>query len=85
MESWLSTKEVAAALGISQTAVNRLCDRGTLAFRFVAGRKIVSSRVLDNYVMDEAAQARRRNMKELEDAGQQVIELDPPAKEVTES
>lgn len=40
MEQWMDAKAASAVLGISVSALHRLCARGTLAYRFVAGRRL---------------------------------------------
>lgn len=60
MDGWLSVATVAEKLGITTAAVHRLCWRGTLAFRFVAGRRVIHKDTIANYLENPKLQARRR-------------------------
>lgn len=55
----MDTRQVAKRLGISVSAVNRLCARGTLAYTWQAGRRLFKKASIDSYCVDQAAQKRR--------------------------
>lgn len=60
MENLMDAQEVARELDVSVQAVHRLCHRGTLASFFLAGRRLFRREVVDAYLADARAQARRR-------------------------
>lgn len=41
-ENELSAAEAAQLLGITESALHRLCNRGTLAYRWFAGRRVIN-------------------------------------------
>ena len=47
LEDRLTAQQVAAILGISVSAVHRLCTRGTLAFSWFAGRRVIQRSALE--------------------------------------
>jgi|WetSurMetagenome_2_1015567.scaffolds.fasta_scaffold08319_12 hypothetical protein len=80
MEDRLTAQEVAAILGISVSAVHRLCARGTLASSMFAGRRVFQRQVI--VALKNSAgyskRTRRRSFEELLNDGtirQGVIEL----------
>lgn len=75
MEGWLSIQDVAQKLGISVSAVHRLASRGTLAFRWLAGRRMVHRDTLTAYLSNPALQARRRAKHTLDDNGQLRLDI----------
>lgn len=48
LEDRLTAQQAAAILGISVSAVHRLCTRGTLAFSWFAGRRVIQRSALDS-------------------------------------
>lgn len=57
----LDAKEVAQLLGCSVTAVHRLAYRGTLSSEWLHGKRVWRRSVVDRYLADAEAQARRRS------------------------
>lgn len=52
--------EVATELGISASAVHRLCSRGTLPSEWAGSKRVWRGSTIRNYLKDAEAQARRR-------------------------
>lgn len=55
---WLDASEVAALLQISVTAVHRLCNRGSLSFVWLSGKRIFRRELVEKY----SVSARRLKM-----------------------
>lgn len=64
MEGYYSMAEFAAKEGMSVSAANRLCARGTLAFVWVAGRRLIPAKSYQRWLADKEAQNRRRSRAE---------------------
>jgi len=80
MEDRLTAQEVASLLGISVSAVHRLCARGTLGSAMFAGRRVFQRQII--LALKNSAgyskRTRRRTFQDLLDDGtvrQGVIEL----------
>lgn len=67
---------VAATLGISISAVHRLCGRGTLPYRWVAGRRLFDKVAVKEFAASEAYRKRSRAGKGGRGtAGQEILDL----------
>jgi hypothetical protein len=58
--AWLDIRSAAIKLGVSVQAVHALTNRGTLAFRWMGGRKFVKLEHLVALVRDSEFQSRSR-------------------------
>lgn len=77
LEGWLDIRSASTKLGVSIQAVHALCDRGTLAFKYLGGRRFVRFEALTKLAMDPNYQLRsralsKRAIREL--AGQNRLE-----------
>lgn len=52
LENMIETKEVAQILGISVQAVSRLCNRGSIPFLWLGGRRVYIRHKILLYSMD---------------------------------
>jgi len=68
LEGWTRVPEAAHMLGISRSAVHGLCDRGTLAFRWVGGLKWIRIEDVRKLASDPGYRKRKRacNDRELQ-------------------
>lgn len=81
MEHLIDAKEAARILGISQPAVHRLCNRGTLASIWLGSRRVFLRHKVKELAQSEEylARTRRQNLytrEELEEAGQEKLDLE---------
>ena len=60
IEGWLDVRSAAIKLGISIQAVHALCDRGTLPFRYLGGRRFIKFEKLSELARDPGYQLRSR-------------------------
>lgn len=67
MEDRLTTRQVAELLGISVSAVHRLCNRGTLAWSWFAGRRVFQRSAVESLKESPgySKRTRSRTFKEL--------------------
>lgn len=63
MEGFLTAQQVAELAGNSANAVHRLANRGTLAFVWMGRQKFFRRDVVERWLADEVAQARRLMVK----------------------
>mgnify|MGYP003609053479 CR=1 FL=1 len=59
-EDRLTSREVAELLGISLSAVARLCARGTLAYAWFAGRRVFKKTAVEELAQNEEYKRRSR-------------------------
>jgi helix-turn-helix protein len=76
LEDMLTAEGVAGRLEVTVSAVHRLSNRGTLPYRWIAGRKLFRKDAIDAYLANDEAQKRRRNGGLIT---QGELELDVPA------
>jgi len=79
MEHLIDTQKAAAILGISSTAVHRLCNRGTLPSIWLGSRRVFVRHKVEELARSPEYQKRTRRMieytqEELEQAGQSVMD-----------
>lgn len=60
INGWLDVRSASTKLGISIQAVHALCDRGTLPFKYLGGRRFISMERLIELAKDEKYQLRSR-------------------------
>lgn len=71
MEDRLTTQQVAQELGISVSAVHRLCNRGTLGWSWFAGRRVFQRSAVDALKNSPgySKRTRKRSFQELVEDG----------------
>ena len=63
MSDFLEVAEVAEVLGVTRQAVYRLCDRGTLAFVWRFGRRLIRESAVHALLADAGYRSRTRRVE----------------------